>query len=194
MENIQSYNELISKISAKQRSFLLLYKQGSELSSCALNNLTGISVRNGEELGMMAADVSRVRDIHGKFGVNSVPALLVFEKDHFVNVIKGCHDGEYYKALAENAIFMAKAKASGMAQKNVTVYSTPTCSWCNTLKAYLRKQGIYFTDIDVSRDENAAQELVRRSGQSGVPQTEIDGQIIVGFDKTRINTMLGING
>jgi len=194
MEYIQSYNDLITKISGKQRSFLLLYKQGSELSSCALNNLTGIALEKGEELGMMAADVSTVRDIHEKFGVNSVPALLVFEKDHFMNVIKGCHDSEYYKALAENAIYMAKSKASGKVQKSVTVYSTPTCSWCNTLKAYLRKQGIYFMDIDVSRDEHAAQELVRRSGQSGVPQTEIDGQIIVGFDKTRINTLLGING
>jgi len=194
MENIQSYNDLISKISGKQRSFLLLYKQGSKLSSCALNNLSGVAPENSEELGMMAADVSKVRDIHERFGVNSVPSLLVFEKDQFVNVIKGCQDGEYYKALAENAIFMAKAKTSGKIQKSVTVYSTPTCSWCNTLKAYLRKQGIYFTDIDVSRDENAAQELVRRSGQSGVPQTEIDGQIIVGFDRTRINTMLGING
>jgi len=87
------------------------------------------------------------------------------------------------------------AKTNGDSpQKNVTVYSTPTCTWCNTLKGYLRKNHIRFRDVDVSRDQRMAEELVRKSGQQGVPQTEIDGQIIVGFDKQRINTLLGING
>ncbi len=190
--SIESHNELIRAISEKQRSFLLLYKQGSELSSCALRNIAEVVAGSDEEPGMYAADVSKVRDIHNVYGITSVPALLVFEKGTFINVIKGCQDSAYYKALVENAVFQAKAKASGRVQKSVKVYSTPTCSWCNTLKAYLRKQGIMFTDIDISRDEQAAQELVRRSGQSGVPQTEIDGQIIVGFDRTKINNALEI--
>ena len=76
--------------------------------------------------------------------------------------------------------------------KNVTVYSTPTCSWCTTLKTYLRNQRIPFSEIDVSRDQNAAEEMVRRSGQQGVPQTDIEGEMIVGFDKARINELLGI--
>lgn len=192
MKSIQSHSELIDEISKKPRSFLMLYKQGSELSNCAMKNLSGITSRNGEELGIFSADVSTVRDIHNFYGITSVPALLIFEKDKFTNVIKGCHDGTFYKALAENAIFYAQSAASGRIQKSVKVYSTPACSWCNTLKAYLRKQGIAFTDIDISRDERTAQELVRRSGQSGVPQTEIEGQIIVGFDRTKINNALNI--
>ncbi|MBN2481576.1 MAG: hypothetical protein JXB19_07545 [Bacteroidales bacterium] len=194
MKSVRSHNELINEISKKPRSLLLLYKQGSELSSCALKNLSNITVKNGEEIGMLAADVSTVRDIHQVYGITTVPALLIFERDQFINVIKGCHESAYYKALAENAIFHSLSKASGRTQKSVKVYSTPSCSWCNTLKVYLRKQGIAFTDIDISRDEQAAQELVRRSGQSGVPQTEIEGQIIVGFDRTKINNALGING
>jgi glutaredoxin len=62
------------------------------------------------------------------------------------------------------------------------------------LKTYLRKHRIRFTDIDVSADPQAAEDLVRRTGQQGVPQTDIDGEIIVGFDKARINTLLGIQG
>ncbi|HIE15791.1 MAG TPA: NrdH-redoxin, partial [Bacteroidales bacterium] len=77
-------------------------------------------------------------------------------------------------------------------QKRVTVYSTPSCSWCNTLKTHLRKHRIRFTDIDVSQDQAAAEAMVRRSGQQGVPQTDIEGEIIIGFDKNRINTLLGI--
>ncbi|MBU2554283.1 MAG: NrdH-redoxin, partial [Bacteroidetes bacterium] len=71
-------------------------------------------------------------------------------------------------------------------------YSTPSCSWCNTLKTHLKKNGIRFTDIDVSRDQKAAEAMVHRSGQQGVPQTDINGEMIVGFDKARINTLLGI--
>jgi len=72
------------------------------------------------------------------------------------------------------------------------VYSTPSCSWCNTLKAYLKQNNIAFIEIDVSRDQKAADELVKRSGQMGVPQTDINGEIIVGFDKPRISRLLGL--
>jgi glutaredoxin len=58
----------------------------------------------------------------------------------------------------------------------------------------LRKNRVPFTDVDVSRDPNAAEELVRRTGQQGVPQTDIDGEIVVGFDKKRINELLEIQG
>jgi glutaredoxin len=53
---------------------------------------------------------------------------------------------------------------------------------------------VRFQDIDISRDERAAREMVSRSGQQGVPQTDISGQMIVGFDKKKINELLGING
>ncbi|HDR52963.1 MAG TPA: NrdH-redoxin [Mariniphaga anaerophila] len=78
-------------------------------------------------------------------------------------------------------------------QKNVTVYTTPTCTWCNTIKRHLQEYGIRYREVDVSRDQKAAEEMVRRSGQQGVPQTDINGEIIVGFDKPRINRLLGIN-
>ncbi|MCB2220899.1 MAG: glutaredoxin family protein [Bacteroidetes bacterium] len=119
--------------------------------------------------------------------------MLEFEKGKFVNVLKGCHEPGFYKSFFENAVYAAKV-ASGEAkpQKRVTVYSTPTCSWCNTLKTHLKKHGVRYRDVDVSKDQNAAQEMQRKSGQMGVPQTDIDGQIIVGFDKNRINTLLGI--
>ncbi|HDZ41741.1 MAG TPA: NrdH-redoxin [Bacteroidetes bacterium] len=75
-------------------------------------------------------------------------------------------------------------------QKNVTVYSTPTCTWCNTLKSYLRERKIQFRDIDVSADQKAAGQMVNKSGQQGVPQTDIDGHVIVGFDKKKIDSLL----
>lgn len=73
----------------------------------------------------------------------------------------------------------------------VIVFSTPTCPWCNRAKSYLRGRGVPFRDVDVSRDPAAARDLVRRTGQMGVPVIEIDGRPIVGFDQARIDTALG---
>lgn len=77
-------------------------------------------------------------------------------------------------------------------QQKVIVFSTPTCTYCNMAKKYFKEKGIRFKDIDVSKDSAAARDMVRRSGQQGVPVIDIGGKIIVGFDKTKINKLLGI--
>jgi glutaredoxin-like YruB-family protein len=73
---------------------------------------------------------------------------------------------------------------------NITVYSTPTCGFCHQIKGYLHQRGLAFRDVDVSRDPRAAQEMVRISGQQGVPVTVVNGQVLVGFDRPRLDYML----
>ncbi|MCK5827672.1 glutaredoxin family protein [Candidatus Bipolaricaulota bacterium] len=75
----------------------------------------------------------------------------------------------------------------------VMVYSTPSCSWCTLAKEHLTTSGISFEDIDVSTDMARAQEMVSKSGQMGVPVIDIDGEIIVGFDRARIDSLLEIH-
>ncbi len=65
--------------------------------------------------------------------------------------------------------------------KKVTVYSTPTCPYCTMVKTFLKEQNVDFEDVDVSRDRQKAIEMVRKSGQSGVPVTEVNGRMVVGF-------------
>ena len=77
-------------------------------------------------------------------------------------------------------------------EHTVTIYSTPTCSWCQIAKDHLQSSGIAFEDIDVSADMDRAREMVEKSGQNGVPVIDIDGEIVVGFDRARIDTLLGI--
>ncbi len=72
----------------------------------------------------------------------------------------------------------------------VVVYTTPTCPWCGRTKAWLSQHGLSFIEKDVSRDRAAAEEMVRRSGQMGVPVTAFDGQIVVGFDQPRLERLL----
>jgi glutaredoxin-like YruB-family protein len=74
----------------------------------------------------------------------------------------------------------------------VIVFSTPTCTYCNAAKRYFREKGVAFKDVDVSRDPFAARDMVRRSGQSGVPVIDIGGKIVVGFDRPKIDLYLGI--
>ena len=76
--------------------------------------------------------------------------------------------------------------------KTVKVYSTTTCPYCVRAKQFLRENSIAFQDIDVSSDQAAADDMIRKSGQMGVPVLDIDGQIIVGFDKERIKAALGL--
>jgi glutaredoxin 3 len=81
---------------------------------------------------------------------------------------------------------------SNKPQPRVIVFSTPSCTYCNAAKRYFREKGIHFRDVDVSRDQAAARDMVRRSGQSGVPVIDIGGRIVVGFDRPKIDRYLGL--
>ena len=72
----------------------------------------------------------------------------------------------------------------------IKVFSTPTCPYCHMLKDFLRDKKVEFEDIDVAADHEAAKAMVEKSGQMGVPQIEINGKIIVGFDKPAIEKEL----
>lgn len=73
---------------------------------------------------------------------------------------------------------------------SVKVYSTPSCPWCTVAKDYLSSKNVSFEDVDVSRDRDAAMEMVHKSGQRGVPVIDINGNIIVGFDQATIDRLL----
>jgi len=73
---------------------------------------------------------------------------------------------------------------------SVVLYTTPTCGFCHQLKAYLHQRGVPFTEHDVSRDQAAAAEMVRLSGQRGVPVSLIDDNVVVGFNRPAIDQFL----
>ncbi len=70
---------------------------------------------------------------------------------------------------------------------NITIYSTPVCGYCKMAKDYLTSKGIPYTEVDVSRDTAAQQALIAKSGQFGVPVIDVDGKIIVGYDKRKLD-------
>lgn len=79
-----------------------------------------------------------------------------------------------------------------MANKKISVYSTPSCPYCHQLKDYLNEKNIKFVDYDVAADSAKAQEMIDKSGQMGVPVVDVEGKIIVGFDKVALDKELGL--
>ena len=77
-----------------------------------------------------------------------------------------------------------------MKMTTVKVYSTPTCPWCVKAKDFLKKKGIPYEDLDVSKDAKARNEMIEKSGQLGVPVLDVKGTIIVGFDPKSIEAYL----
>ncbi len=74
----------------------------------------------------------------------------------------------------------------------VTVYTTPTCSYCRSVKQYLRERKVPFHEVDITRSETAAAALKRRTGQSAVPVIDVNGQLVVGFNRPKLDRVLGL--
>ena len=75
----------------------------------------------------------------------------------------------------------------------VKVYSTTTCPWCVKVKDFLKEHGVKYTEVNVSLDEKARNEMFEKSGQAGVPVTEIGDEMIVGFNREALKRALHIS-
>jgi glutaredoxin-like YruB-family protein len=76
--------------------------------------------------------------------------------------------------------------------KHVTIYSTPTCTYCNASKEFFKANNIPFESFDVATDLVRRQEMIEKSGQMGVPVIFVDDELVVGFDKERLSELLDI--
>ena len=72
----------------------------------------------------------------------------------------------------------------------VKIWTTPTCAFCKKTKEFLKSRNVKYTEIDVSKNQKAAQEMMEKSGQMGVPVTDINGTLVVGFDKSALEKAL----
>ncbi len=72
----------------------------------------------------------------------------------------------------------------------VKIYSTPTCSYCNAAKSFFKEENIEYKEVDVSKDQEAAKEMVEKSGQMGVPVIIIGNETLVGFDREKVEELI----
>lgn len=74
----------------------------------------------------------------------------------------------------------------------ITIYTTPTCVYCKATKAFFKENNVVYEERDVSVDAKARDEMISKSNQMGVPVIDIDGQIVTGFDKAKLQQLIGI--
>jgi len=175
----------------KYREFLILvfYAGFSSNAKRALAEVENFSKEN-KEAPVYIIDVGKIKGIHKQFEVKNVPTVLALEKDKVTRRIEGVESAQFYARILSGAAPSQHKKGEKAVSHRVIVYSGPGCPACGTAKAYLRRRGVRFRDIDIGRDQHAAERLVRRSGQMAVPQIDIDGHLVVGFDQAKINRLL----
>jgi len=76
--------------------------------------------------------------------------------------------------------------------KNVTIYSTPTCHFCQLSKDFFKENGVAYTEYNVASDLDKRQEMIQKSGQMGVPVIFVGDELVVGFDKDKLSSLLGV--
>lgn len=76
----------------------------------------------------------------------------------------------------------------------VKVYTSPICTYCHTLKEFLKEKNIIFEEIDIAENEEARDYIIEKTGKMEAPIMEIDGEVVVGFDKEKISKLLNIKG
>lgn len=144
------------------------------------------------ELPVFVVDVGQVKGAHARFGVERVPAAVAVREGRVFRRVEGAHDAEAWaRALLPHDVAAPVATAGAPARPMPIVYTTPTCVWCGRLKGWLQQQGVAYREVDIAADPAAADALVARSGQMGVPQVEIGNQFVIGFDRDRLSTLLG---
>jgi len=170
---------------------LAFWAEFSDAAQRALAELEEFS-REQDDVPVYVVDVQRVRGLHKEFGVNAVPTVLCVENGKVTRSVEGVQSARFYAVHLSGAKARA-ARGSGQATvRRVIVYSGPGCPACGVLKTYLRRHGVGFREVDISRDHRAAEKIARRSGMMAVPQTDINGRLVVGFDRAKLDRLLGI--
>ncbi|MBN2301757.1 MAG: glutaredoxin [Lentisphaerae bacterium] len=183
----------IQKVTDEHADYFVLVFSGSFSDSAqrAIEELTKFS-KDYKDIPLYALDVQKVKNVHQKYGVESVPTVLVIKKRQEANRFTGVESAAFYATQLAGMAPVHVARPTKKKALRVTVYTSPGCPPCGMVKKYLQENGIPYRSIDISRDERAAREIVRRSGQQAVPQIDINGRIVVGFDKGKLAGLLGI--
>jgi len=185
LEKLKKENEVLL--------IIIFYADSSEKSRKVLDALKMVKDEN-PKAPIFRVNASEVKDIHPIYGINTVPTVLVLKEDKVSNIIYGIQNKQYYETLLYDTPAFISTGKKERKHHRVVVYTSPTCSWCRTVKSYLKKNHVNFREVNIARDEKAGKDLMRRSGQMGVPQTDIDGMVVVGFDKLKLDAILGIKG
>jgi len=170
---------------------VVFYTDTSQKSLQAVEALSKLKEQN-QDADIYKVNAKQVTDIHPEFNISSVPTLLVFRHGKPAEYIYGVQTEAFYSKILEKFHAASVDSTEGNSGHRVTVYTTPTCPYCTNVKRYLEENNVRYTEVDVASDPSAAQELMSRTGQQGVPQTEIDGQFVIGYNTAELDKLLNL--
>jgi len=183
----------LEEVQRQHSDFFVLAFYG-RFSTSAVRALTELKAfdRHNQGIPIYVVDVEKVKSIHKQFHVKNVPTVLSLEKGKVAKFIEGVQSARFYELAFSGAAPSPRGGGRGKRPLRVVVYTGPGCPACGLVKAYLRRHGVAFQEVNVAQDPAAAEKLVRRSGQMAVPQTDINGRLVVGFDQAKLSRLLGI--
>jgi len=192
MDKIQSlkhFEEIIT--TSDQPVMVLFYTEQSQKSQSALENLEKMKSEN-PDAAVYKVNAKSVTDIHPQYNISTVPTLVTFREGKPSEFTYGVQSEKYYQRLLEQYSVSFDDNSDSTPTHRVTVYTTPTCPYCTQVKRYLDSNNVRYSEVDVASNQAAAQELVNRTGQQGVPQTEIDGQFVIGYNTQELDRLLNL--
>lgn len=190
MVEIKSKKEFDEILTDKKGLILFaFYTETSQKSKEALKKLEEFE-ETKKNIPVYSLNAGQVRDIHPIYGINTVPAVLVFKDGEKINVIYGIQNKEYYENLLAERV--AVSSVPGKKVNRIVVYTSDGCPYCSAAKSYLRERKMPFREVNVARNQAEAERLVKKTGQMGTPQIDINGSFVVGFDKPKIDKLLGV--
>ncbi len=192
IEEIQSREHFDNLISTTDQPVMVLfYTEQSQKSQTAIQNLVKMKEEN-QDANVYKLNAKLVSDIHPRYNITTVPTLVTFREGKPSEFTYGVQSDRYYQRLLEQySVAFGENADSGSAHR-VTVYTTPTCPYCTQVKRYLDTNNVRYSEVDVASNQAVAQELVSRTGQQGVPQTEIDGQFVIGYNTQELDRLLNL--
>jgi len=184
--------EHLKELQKKNNELLVLafYGAFSEAAGRALEELERFGSEN-KDIPLYVIDVQKMKGIHKQYGVSSVPTVAVIKDGEVRYRIEGVQNYRFYERIIMDISAPPPGTGKdGKKNRYVVVYTGSGCPACGSAKRYLRKNRIRFREVDISKDEQAAKRLVARSGQMAVPQIDINGELVVGFDQAKIDRLL----
>lgn len=194
MSAINSKEEFINTVAKKEGWQLFVFYTDTSAKSMQLLEEFKKWEQPPKDVFLYSINASQIRDIHPDYGITSVPAVLVFKNGEKINLIYGFQNVGYYENLLVELEPSSHSGDSGKKVQRIVVYTSDSCPWCNKAKDYLKGLKLPFKEVNVSRNQAEADKLVKRTGQTGTPQIDINGKYVVGFDKPKIDALLGIRG
>jgi len=189
IQNRKQFDKVIAELD--EPVMILFYTDKSEKSQQALENLEKVDSEAAEN-SIYKLNARIVSDVHPRYNVTTVPTVITFRGGRPSEFTYGVQSPEYYQRLLQHYSAPVNTEDGTAPANRVTVYTTPTCPYCTQVKRYLDSHNVTYSEVDVASDQAAAQELVSRTGQQGVPQTEINGQYVIGYNTAEIDRLLNL--